>query len=167
MLIGHDLFLPTEIDDHSSANAAPENLIDLWAQLFQRAFRHKVTGEIELPVLGEFLPSEQAFAYRNINGIDPQQTHASSALKFCGKTIKIKLPSNCQCKRIHNAIPMCQTPPTRGEKFVIGMFTTSDGLDQSNRPLPAAPPWASRDSPQLVLGRFGQRRTLGVHSDRR
>ena len=42
MLIGHDLFLPTEIDDHSSANAALENLIDLWAQLFQRAFRHKV-----------------------------------------------------------------------------------------------------------------------------
>ena len=70
-------FLSTEIDDHSSANTTLENLIDLWVQLFQRALRDKIAGEIELPVLGEFLPSQQAIAYRSLNGIDAQQTHAS------------------------------------------------------------------------------------------
>ena len=70
-------FLSTKIDHDSAANAACKNLIDLWVQFFQRTFRHKIAGEIELPVLSEFLPSEQAIAYSRLNRIDAQQTHAS------------------------------------------------------------------------------------------
>src|SRR6266498_1605490 len=70
-------FLSTQIDDDSSTDTTLENPIDLWAQFLQRAFRHQIARKIELPVLGEFLPSQQAIANSRLNGIDAQQTHAS------------------------------------------------------------------------------------------
>ena len=47
------------------------------------------------------------------------------------------------------------------------LFTTWGGRDQSNKPLPAVPPWVDRDLPRPVLGRFGPLRTLEARSNRR
>src|SRR5262245_25408862 len=95
----------------------------------------------------------------------------TSALKFfCTAMITtyLRIPHESESTGLQlcvKAVPIWRE--TKISKVFDRIITVFDEPDQSNKSAPAVPPWASRDSPQPVLGRFGPQRTLGVHSDRR